>query len=127
MKINAKLISSFGTVLITTLVVFGRISYTTFTESTHTTSDTIITLQASAVIYHTIKSLQQEVNDIEQQIFFAMQANACSLETEAESKSMFAGFSKQHPLFRNITLSLRLSKIPPPSSKPGSMRLRPIT
>jgi|GEM_PF-1857166 len=114
MKINAKLITSFGTVLITTLVVFGRISYTTFTESTHTTSDTIITLQASAVIYHTIKGLQQEVNDIEQQLFFAMQANACSLETEAESKAMFAGFSKQHPLFREVALSLRLEKLPPP-------------
>jgi diguanylate cyclase (GGDEF)-like protein len=114
MKINAKLITSFGTVLVTTLVVFGRISYTTFTESAHKTSDKIITLQSSEVIYHTSKTLQKEVGVIEQQLSFYMQSNACSLSSEEESKQLLAGLAKQNPLFRSITLSLSRGKVPPP-------------
>jgi len=114
MKINAKLITSFGTVLVTTLVVFGRISYSTFAESTHQTSDKIITLQSSEVIYHATKTLDREINDIEQQLSLYMQTNACSLSSEAETKDLFEGFAKQHPLFRSITLSLRRGKVPPP-------------
>lgn len=114
MKINAKLITSFGTVLVTTLVVFGRISYSTFTENAHKTSDKIITLQSSEVIYHATKDLRKEISDIEQELALYMQANACSLSSEAEIKELFAGFTKKNPIFRAITLSLRRGNLPPP-------------
>lgn len=114
MKINAKLITSFGTVLVTTLAVFGWISYSTFTENAHKTSDKIITLQSSEVIYHATKDLRKEISDIEQELSLYMQANACSLSSEAESKELFEGFTHQNPIFRSITLSLRRGNLPPP-------------
>lgn len=114
MKINVKLIASFGTVLVTTLVVFGRISYSTFAESAHQTSDKIISLQGSEVIYHATKTLHKEVVDIEQQLSLYMQSNACSLSSEAETRQLFEGFAKQHPIFRSISLSLRQGNVPPP-------------
>ncbi|MDD5757786.1 MAG: GGDEF domain-containing protein [Desulfobulbaceae bacterium] len=114
MKINAKLVASFGTVLVTTLVVFGRISYSTFTESAHMASDKIISLQSSEIIYHTTKSLRKEVGNIEQQLSLYMQVNACSLGSDKESKDLLEGFAKHDPLFRSISLSPRRGNLPPP-------------
>jgi len=104
MKINVKLITSFGTVLLITLVVFGIISYYTFAESTHNTSDKIITLQSSEVIYHATKDLNEAVSGIEQQLATYMQVNACSLNSEAETQQLFAEFARNTKLFKAITL-----------------------
>jgi diguanylate cyclase (GGDEF)-like protein len=114
MKINAKLITSFGTVLVTTLVVFGRISYSTFTEHAHKTSDKIIALQGSEVIYQATKTLNEEMGEIGQQLFFYMQSNACSLNSEGETKQLFETFINKNPLFRSITLSFYREKVLPP-------------
>lgn len=114
MKINAKLVASFGTVLITTLVVFGRISYSTFTESAHMASDKIISLQSSEIIYNTTELLRREVSNIEQQLSLYMQVNACSLGTDAENKELLEGFATHTPLFRSISLYLRRGNLSPP-------------
>ena len=113
MKISAKLIISFGTVLVTTLVVFGGISYRTFTESTHKTSDKIITLQSIELIYHATKTVNKEIGDIQQQLFLYLQSNACSLNSETETKQLFEKFASQNPLFLSISLFLCQGKVPP--------------
>ncbi len=104
MKIHAKLITSFGTVLVATLTIFGFISYYTFANSTRQNSDRIITLQSSEVIYQLTKSLNKEIGQIEQELTAFVQQNACSLSSEAETKALFAGFARRNPLFHSISL-----------------------
>lgn len=114
MKINAKLISSFGTVLVTTLIVFGCICYYTFNESAHKTTDKIITLQSSEIIYHATKTFKKAISGIEQQLASHLVSNACSLSSGDEIRALFEGFAKQSPIFREVSLYLYRSGATPP-------------
>lgn len=114
MKISVKLTTSFGSVLVTTLAVFGMISYYTFAESTHLNSDRIITLQSSEIIYKITKTVSNRVRSIEQEFSSLTQTNACSLNTEAETKQLFTKLASQNPPFRSISLYYSRARITPP-------------
>jgi diguanylate cyclase (GGDEF)-like protein len=104
MKINVKLISSFGTVLIATLAVFGTISYSTIAESTRQNSDRIITLQSSEIIYQTTKTFNKQVRAIEQQLASTLPSNTCSPNSEAEIRALLTKFASQNSPFLSISL-----------------------
>ena len=104
MKINIKLISSFGTVLITTLSVFGMICYYTIAENTRQNSDRIITLQSNEIIYQATKTFNKQVKEFEQRLSSFTQSNTCSLNSEAETKELFTKFASQTPPFLSIRL-----------------------
>ncbi len=104
MKIHTKLITSFGTVLVATLAVFGFISYYTFAESTHANSDRIVTLQSSEIIYQATKNFNKEIKGIEQELTVSLLGNACSLNSEEETKQLFDKFAHDNPPFSRITL-----------------------
>jgi diguanylate cyclase (GGDEF)-like protein len=104
MKIHAKLITSFGTVLVATLAVFGIISYYTFAESTHENSDRIVTLQSSEIIYQATKTFNKEIKGMEQELALSLQTNACSLNSDDETRQLFANFAHANPPLQTITL-----------------------
>ena len=114
MRIHAKLITSFGTVLVTTLAVFGFISYYTFAESTRKNSDRIITLQSSEIIYQASKNFNLAIREIEQELGRSFQNNACSLDSEEENRLLFAELAKHTPPFHAIALHRNHGKDMPP-------------
>ena len=114
MKISVKLTTSFGSVLVTTIAVFGMICYYTFAESTRLNSDRIITLQSSEIIYQTAKIFSNKVRSIEQQFSIFAKTNACSLNADEETNHFLADVASRSPPFQSISLYYSCARVTPP-------------
>jgi len=87
-----------------TLAVFGMISYYTFAEDIHQTSDRLVILQSNNIIYQLTKLLDKKVSLVERQISDYLQGKACSLDSSEEQNRIFQDLAHQNPPFRSIAI-----------------------
>ncbi len=104
MKLRGKLIISFTTVVILTLVTFGAITYYTLTDTTNDNLERIITLQAERTVLKTHSKLHHKVISLLHQLSPNIDKIITHKISEKKAAAVVQTLATKEPLFNAIYL-----------------------